>query len=115
MSYTKKDFIEGITYKVKYEGEARASSREYVGTRQEWIENEAGEIVKGEILAWFNSPRGANKYYYFNEIVSAVEVAPKDPKKYEKTCDRCYGAGRFEHVKHVQGGICFKCEGRGKI
>lgn len=26
-------------------------------------------------------------------------------------CDRCYGAGRFPEFGHVQGGICFKCNG----
>jgi hypothetical protein len=26
-------------------------------------------------------------------------------------CDRCYGAGRFPEFSHVQGGICFKCNG----
>ena len=26
-------------------------------------------------------------------------------------CDRCNGAGRFSEFEHIQGGICFKCNG----
>lgn len=31
----------------------------------------------------------------------------------EETCSRCNGNGNFAHMKHVDNGICYKCEGTG--
>ncbi|MEQ6355226.1 hypothetical protein ABNX05_11410 [Lysinibacillus sp. M3] len=31
----------------------------------------------------------------------------------EETCARCSGNGNFAHMKHVDNGICYKCEGTG--
>lgn len=31
------------------------------------------------------------------------------------TCDRCGGSGWIPHFNHVEGGICFKCEGVGEV
>lgn len=31
------------------------------------------------------------------------------------TCDRCNGEGRIRSFNHVLGGICFKCQGSGKV
>lgn len=33
----------------------------------------------------------------------------------EITCPNCFGNGIIEKYKHVEGGICFRCEGKGKI
>lgn len=33
----------------------------------------------------------------------------------EIVCDRCNGEKRFEHLKHVESGICFKCNSKGFI
>ena len=32
----------------------------------------------------------------------------------EEPCQQCSGRGIIAHVKHVEGGRCFKCEGTGK-
>jgi hypothetical protein len=29
------------------------------------------------------------------------------------TCDRCRGHKRFKHLKHIDGGVCYKCDGTG--
>ena len=33
----------------------------------------------------------------------------------EVTCDRCNGEKRFEHLKHVDSGVCYKCNSKGII
>lgn len=33
----------------------------------------------------------------------------------EVTCDRCRGAGRIASLAHVDGGICYQCDGEGVI
>ena len=114
-NYTSEFFKKGVEYKVKYEGESRATTRTYEGERPIYNENEKGEIVAGEIVAQFHG-RGGVKFYSFDKIVSAVEVDPTKKKvRKPKTCSRCYGAGKFEHVRHVQNGICFKCGGSGVV
>lgn len=30
------------------------------------------------------------------------------------TCRRCLGAGKLEVYRHVENGLCFRCEGSGK-
>lgn len=31
------------------------------------------------------------------------------------TCTRCAGAGTLAHLRHVEGGRCFQCEGTGRV
>lgn len=109
------DLIKGEEYKVKYQGEARAATRTYEGEHTMYVENAQGELVVDEVVAQFHG-RGGVKFYRFEEIVLAERVDPtkKKPKKL-RTCNRCYGAGKFEHVAHVANGVCFKCHGTGTI
>ena len=40
------------------------------------------------------------------------------PATYETlsaTCDRCDGTGRVPHYGHIANGICFQCQGSGKV
>lgn len=112
---TQADLVKGAEYKVKYEGEARAARRTYEGPHQSYTEDPQGNIVKGDVVAQFNG-KGGWKFYAFDKIVQAdlVDPAKEKPKKL-RTCDRCYGAGKFEHVAHVANGVCFKCHGTGKL
>ena len=41
------------------------------------------------------------------------ETITKTATGYRHTCDRCGGIGRVEAWGHVEGGLCFKCEGEG--
>jgi hypothetical protein len=41
------------------------------------------------------------------------EPAPPHSEKAHEVCRRCHGARRFEEFRHVQGGICFGCDGTG--
>lgn len=112
---TKSDFKIGSEYKVKYEGEKNYTTRIYTGEHQCYAIDENGEIIKDGIVAKFEG-RGGIKFYPYDKIISAEEVNPKRKKaKKLVTCNRCFGAGRFEHVAHVQNGICFKCGGSGTV
>ena len=51
-------------------------------------------------------------------------VHPPKPKPKPKTaptretfqsCAKCYGVGNLWAFKHIRGGVCFDCNGRGKI
>lgn len=35
-------------------------------------------------------------------------------EKYQ-TCNRCHGSGHLQQHNHVQAGVCFKCEGTGRM
>lgn len=48
---------------------------------------------------------------YEIEPVDATKIKKKNPR----TCDRCNGNKRFEHLKHIDNGICYKCEGTGVL
>ena len=30
-------------------------------------------------------------------------------------CERCGGGGKFPHLKHIDNGKCFKCDGKGFV
>lgn len=108
--------VKGKTYKVKYQGEERATSRMYIGDFQSYVEDANGELVEGEICAHFNSTRGGNKFYLYAEIVSAVEIKAKVKSAEQlKECSRCNGSGVLPWLTHVEGGRCFGCGGIGKI
>lgn len=32
-----------------------------------------------------------------------------------RECDRCCGMGRLSHFRHVEGGVCFACNGSGRL
>lgn len=34
---------------------------------------------------------------------------------YTELCNRCFGRGFFSNRRHVEGGVCFACNGRGKL
>ena len=34
---------------------------------------------------------------------------------YTERCNRCNGRGNFPNRAHVEGGVCFACNGRGKL
>lgn len=31
------------------------------------------------------------------------------------TCPRCTGSGHLPTLRHIDGGVCFKCDGTGKV
>lgn len=51
------------------------------------------------------------------KIIEEIRILKNGNKEVlaEITCDRCNGVKHFEHVKHVEGGRCFKCNGLGVI
>lgn len=116
VKYAKGDFKVGVEYKVKFEGDSRFATRTFQGTHTHYMETESGEIIpSGQISAHFNG-RGGGVFCPYEEIISATEVdQTKKKAKKPTTCNRCYGAGKFQHVAHVQGGICFKCNGSGLV
>lgn len=115
MTIERGSLIKGRKYKVKYEGETRSATRTYTGEYARYEEDDnRGLYDTGERLATFEG-RGGVKFYKYDKIVSAVEVDPTKKKNRKlTTCTRCFGAGRFEHVK-VNNGVCFKCGGSGTI
>jgi hypothetical protein len=32
-----------------------------------------------------------------------------------RVCTRCNGTGYLPQFKHIEGGVCFKCRGAGKL
>lgn len=32
-----------------------------------------------------------------------------------KTCPKCNGVGSLPHLRHVDGGVCFECDGAGEV
>lgn len=107
--------IKGREYKVKYEGDSRSATRTYTGEYARYEEDENRELYDtGERLATFEG-RGGIKFYEYDKIVSAVEVDPTKKKARKPiTCNRCFGAGRFQHIK-VDNGVCYKCGGSGTV
>ena len=45
-----------------------------------------------------------------NSVIDILDINGKLLSKRE-VCTRCYGAGWFPQYKHVESGICFKCNG----
>lgn len=52
--------------------------------------------------------------YHNGKMVKGWEVSrTAKAVKLQKVCERCGGSGLTVHL-HVQGGVCFECEGTGK-
>ncbi len=45
-----------------------------------------------------------------DEVVDVLDEEGKVVKKYSP-CQRCFGAGMFPEFRHVESGICFRCNG----
>lgn len=60
---------------------------------------------------------GSSTTFLLEEMLFEIELvdATKVKKKKTRICDRCNGHKHFEHLKHVDGGICYKCEGTGVL
>jgi len=103
-------FVKEQAYKLKLTFKARKITYYFQKIRTE------GEQPTYEFTA--NQDGSGNHIWLLDEHIESVESpSPKKPKKAKKptTCNRCYGAGRFEHMKHVDNGICYKCKGAGVI
>lgn len=48
------------------------------------------------------------------EIEAEKKEAAIEAAKYRK-CGRCNGKGRIGHYHYVSNGVCFACDGKGKI
>tara|TARA_R110000796_G_scaffold160999_2_gene277746 strand:+ start:86 stop:370 length:285 start_codon:yes stop_codon:yes gene_type:complete len=48
------------------------------------------------------------------EIQEDRDAKAMEEARYQK-CGKCNGKGKIGHYHYVSGGVCFSCEGRGKI
>jgi len=48
------------------------------------------------------------------EIAKEREEKRIEDSRYQK-CGKCNGKGKIDHYHYVSGGVCFKCDGAGKI
>jgi DnaJ-class molecular chaperone len=48
------------------------------------------------------------------EVVKEKEEIKIEESRYKK-CGKCNGKGKIDHYHYVSGGVCFSCDGAGKI
>lgn len=60
---------------------------------------------------------GSSVVFLTDEMLHEIEeVIPNKVKnKKERICPKCLGMKRFEHLKHIDSGICYKCGGTGLL
>lgn len=51
---------------------------------------------------------------YALEIFGNIYTQKKDRNFIRNSCPKCNGNGRIKEYGHVQGGICFECNGTGR-
>lgn len=110
----KHEFIKGQGYSLKLTFNTRKTTLYYQTTHISQHQH-LGEESYYEFSV---NPDGTgyNKHLQDKHIETIEAPKVRKPKvKKPTTCNRCYGAGRFEHMKHVSNGICYKCNGAGVI
>lgn len=54
-----------------------------------------------------------NNIHAYGKLIEVLKVDSNGTQtvKMEFTCDRCSGNGQLEYLKHVDNGLCYKCNG----
>lgn len=97
----------GKYYRIKY----------FDSKRSEILLYEGDNLDYPGTVQTFKAKGGNTKWYETGKYEVLGEVEPKSPKKKSemKVCPRCLGDKYYERFSHIQGGVCFKCNGTGLI
>lgn len=105
MTNLKQQFTKGQEYKIKLTFKKRAVTKTF-----DKLHSADGVTYEAYIFDGV----GGTIFITDEHIESIEEVKPKAQKqKPLKVCKRCNGAKRFEHLKHVDNGVCYECGGTG--
>jgi len=97
-----------------FEVEALVKTRTGAPTRHFMAKGRAGDVVK--INSMGIMPESVKERFATDVMFLAINFSVKSDRQRhatQDTCPRCAGAGILEEFRHIDGGVCFKCDGTG--